>query len=203
MNAITFAALALAAGTAASAQPRDTVRIDAGPGSRVWIEGSSNVVDWQCQAQAFDARVELDTPQLRLEAGLGALRAVNITVAVRDLKCGNRKMERDLYSALEAADPAHPSFIIGRFQVMPDSVPGAITTRGSLSVAGVDQTVTVPISAERGADGSLRARGAVSLLMTDFGVKPPVGLFGLIRSHNKVTVRFDLLVPPRIIASDR
>jgi hypothetical protein len=35
--------------------------------------------------------------------------------------------------------------------------------------------------------------------MTDFGVKPPVGLFGLIRSKNEVTVKFELLIAPRVL----
>jgi hypothetical protein len=201
MNALAVAAAAIAIGnTASSAQPRDTVRIEIGSGSQVWIEGSSNVRDWRCKATAFDARVELE-PSRGGESELGsALRTIRVSVAVRDLKCGNRKMEHDLYAALRATDPAKPSYILGRFEVITDSTRGAdLATRGPLVVAGVERTVDVPVTTVRETDGAIRARGAVSMLMTDFGIKPPVGLFGLIRSRNEITVKFDLVVPARVV----
>jgi hypothetical protein len=40
----------------------------------------------------------------------------------------------------------------------------------------------------------MKASGAIPLLMTDFGITPPTGLFGLIRSRNEITVRFELMV---------
>lgn len=194
MNMTPLAALMLTVGSASSAQPPDTMRVDVGRGSTVWIEGSSNVVDWRCEATKVDAGAEV-VPLTRI-VDAASLRAIHIKVAVRDLKCGNRRMERDLYSALRASDPNTPAFIVGRFAILGDAVTGsALTTAGALTVAGVERSVSIPVSAERGADGVLRARGSVDLLMTDFGVKPPVGLLGLIRSRNEVRVRFDLLFP--------
>jgi polyisoprenoid-binding protein YceI len=201
MNAFVAAATAIAIGNAASgAQPRDTVRVEIGHGSQVWIEGSSNVVDWRCKATAFDARVEFE-PSADGDRNIGsALRTIRVSVAVRDLKCGNGRMERDLYAALRATDPERPAYILGRFDVIVDSSGGAdLATRGPLTVAGVERTVNVPVTTVRETDGAIRARGAVSMLMTDFGIKPPVGLFGLIRSRNEITVKFDLIVPARTI----
>jgi hypothetical protein len=200
MKSSTLAVLALmTSATASTAQLRDTVRIDIGRGSQVWIEGSSNVADWRCQAVAFEARVEVEPASSRDASPNSALKAIDIKVPVRDLKCGNRKMDHDLYAALKATDPAKPTFIFGRFDVVADSAQDAIGTRGALVVAGVERTVSVPVMTDR-VDGQVRARGAVSMLMTDFGIKPPVGLFGLIRSRNEITVKFDLVVPPRSVA---
>src|SRR4051812_12072632 len=144
---------------------------------RVWIEGSSNLAGWSCQAAKFEAHV--DSSQ------------VTVRVLARDLKCGNRRMDHDLYIALRATDPAAPSYIVALFDDVPPAGDGA---RGKLSVAGVEQPVTATISTVRMPDGSTRAQGSVPLRMTDFGVKPPVGLFGLIRSRNEVVVKFDLAV---------
>jgi hypothetical protein len=201
MNALTLATASLMLGNAASAQPRDTVRVDMGHGSQVWIEGSSNVTDWRCKAVAFDARVELQPVAERTDDLAAALRAINVSVAVRDLKCGNRKMEHDLYAALRANDPARPAYILGRFDVIADSTAGNnLATRGPLVVAGIERMVSVPVVTTREVDGTIRARGAVGMLMTDFGIKPPVGLFGLIRSRNEITVKFDLVVSSRTMA---
>jgi hypothetical protein len=182
------------AGATSAAQPRDTVRVDVGRASEVWIEGSSNVADWRCKATTFDARVELAHGASR-DTDIGsALRTINIKVAVRDLKCGNRKMDHDLYAALNANDPANPAWILGRFDVISDSAGRDIATRGPLIVSGIERTVDVPVSTDPVDGGAVRARGAVAMRMTDFGIKPPTGLFGLIRSRNEITVRFDLVV---------
>jgi hypothetical protein len=200
MNVLVLVTASLVIANVASAQPRDTVRVDVGHGSQVWIEGSSNVTDWRCKAMAFDARVEL-LPTSDREDITAALRAINVSVAVRDLKCGNRKMEHDLYAALRATDPTTPAYIRGRFDVIADSVNGNnLSTRGPLVVAGIERTVNVPVVTNLETDGAIRARGAVRMLMTDFGIKPPVGLFGLIRSRNEITVKFDLMVSSRTVA---
>src|SRR3954470_19050366 len=117
MDSLAFAAIALiVANTVSSAQPRarDTVRVDIGHGSQVWIEGSSNVADWRCRAVAFTAQVELTQDPTHEQDLAAALRTINVRVAVRDLKCGNRKMEHDLYAALNASDPSQSAYIHGR-----------------------------------------------------------------------------------------
>lgn len=204
MNSLAFVTIALVVnGTAAPAQPRDTVRVESGRTSQVWIEGSSNVADWRCRATTFDASIALAPTVANPDQAMATgLRSIDVRVSVRDLKCGNRKMEHDLYAALHATDPQSPAWILARFEVTGDHAGAdSIKTRGALTVAGVERAVAVPVTVGLGTDGVLRARGAVSLLMTDFGVKPPIGLFGLIRSRNEVTVRFDLALPARTMAS--
>jgi polyisoprenoid-binding protein YceI len=195
-------AMLFVAVAAASAQPRDTARIDVGAGSRVWIEGGSNVTDWSCRAATFDARVELDPLRIgRDDATIAErIRRVSIRLSARDLKCGNRKMEHDLYAALGSSDPAAPTYIIGMFDAVSGSARQSdVETAGTLSVAGVERESRLRVTTERLPDGTVRARGNIPLLMTDFGVKPPVGLFGLIRSKNEVTVKFELLIAPRVL----
>lgn len=185
--------------TTAAAQARDTVRVDTGHGSRVWIEGGSNVADWACRATTFDARVELDAAATRGESATEAIRRVSVKLSARDLKCGNRKMEHDLYAALKATDPANPSWIIAAFNTVGHPSADNVDTQGTLLVAGVEKYVETRITTERLADGTLKARGSVPLLMTDFGIKPPVGLFGLIRSKNEIVVKFELIIGVRAL----
>jgi polyisoprenoid-binding protein YceI len=175
---------------------RDAVRVDAREGSRVWIEGSSNVHDWSCRAEAFEASVDVDPK--REERNGTAIRRVNVRLNARDLKCGNRKMEHDLYATLRANDKANPSYIVADFQPVPGSTNA---TQGNVAVVGVERPVTIQINIERMPDGTMKASGAIPLLMTDFGITPPTGLFGLIRSRNEITVKFDLIVGPRGVAT--
>ncbi len=189
--------LAFLAVLAAPIPVHDTVRVDVGRASRVWIEGGSNVHNWSCTAAAFDARVDIAQADSQYVTAI-VIRRVSVKLSARDLKCGNRKMDHDLYEALKASDPANPSFVIAVFDAEPGTaVAGTVDTRGTLQVAGVERAVTTRIATERLADGTVRATGSVPLRMTDFGVKPPIGLFGLIRAKNDVVVKFDLVITPR------
>jgi hypothetical protein len=47
----------------------------------------------------------------------------------------------------------------------------------------------------------VKAEGELPLLMTDFGVKPPTALLGTLRTDNKITVKFSLLVGPQVLSA--
>ena len=179
-------------------QAPDRGRHDLHQDSKVWIEGGSNLGDWSCTATTVEARIEADPSAGRDESSLaGLIRRVSVKTAVHDLKCGNKRMEKDLYRALKADDPSVPSHIVGVFSASSGSKDSAaVETEGSITVAGVEKSVHVRIALERLADGTIKARGAVPLLMTNFGVTPPTGLFGLVRSHNEIVVKFELVISP-------
>lgn len=195
-------AMPLVGGAPATAtQATADERGDAHPESKLWIEGGSNVTDWSCKAAAFEARVDVDSSRaVDPESAVGAeqVRRISVEVAVRNLKCGNRRMENDLYRALKATDPSTPSNILGVFDALRPSgkKESYVDTEGTIVVAGVEKGVRLRVTMERLVDGTVVARGSVPLLMTDFGVTPPTGLFGLIRSHNQVVVKFEVVVSP-------
>ena len=194
----------------AAAQPTPTERRDARPEGRLWIEGGSNVTDWSCKASTFEAQVDVDSsraPDPESAVGAEQVKRISVKVAVRNLKCGNRRMENDLYRALKAADPSTPSNILGVFRALrpADRKESHVDTEGTIIVAGVEKGVRLRVTMDRLVDGTVIARGSVPLLMTDFGVTPPTGLFGLIRSDNEIVVKFEVVVSPLtgLIAANR
>jgi hypothetical protein len=66
--------------------------------------------------------------------------------------------------------------------------------QGTLRIAGRERVVRVPVEVQQQRDGSLRAQGALPILMTDYGITPPKALFGVLRTENRIVVKFDLLV---------
>ena len=197
--------IALAAAPAA-AQGAGNVRIAVRPDSRLWIEGGANVGSWSCSARQFEALVLVDTGYHRDRGTLSALHAnlreVEVRVRVRALTCGNPVMDGDLYGALKAKGKNDSSIIVGRFDVAQPAAGDAavLRTAGSLTVVGVERSVAMDITLDRLADGTLRTRGSVPMKMTDFGIRPPTAMLGLVKTRNELTVRFELLVDPRILA---
>ena len=163
--------------------------------SRLWIEGSSNVREWSCEATALDASVDLDVARDEGD-GISGLRRVQVSVPVNALTCGRGQMDRIMYKALRAdADPSC-RYIVGSFDVVSTDSDGdySLRTLGSLRVAGRRNAVQLDVDVEQLPDGTLRAQGSLPILMTDYGITPPTALLGLVRTGNRIVVKFDLYV---------
>lgn len=173
-------------------------RLAARPDSRLWLEGTSNIRSWSCRATSLDASI--DVSSLASVADPAAIashvKRVTIKLPVGNLKCGNGRMDRNMYRALKAADDPQTSFISGSFSAIPSREHHASTLRtaGTLTVAGENHMLDVEVRTYHMEDGTLIAEGSVPVNMSDFGIVPPTALFGAIRTGNRVTVRFELRV---------
>jgi len=190
--------------TVAGSLHAQSVRLAVGPESKLWIEGGSNLHDWSCKASSIEAAIEVDESFVKTTTvGSTSLKRVQVKVPVRNLKCGNGKMDNNLYKALKADDAPEISYILATFDVVPGAEKDSFTVKavGALTVAGTEKTVNMDVTAARLPDGGVRAEGALALLMTDFGVKPPTALLGTLRTDNKITVKFSLLVGPQTLSA--
>lgn len=180
---------------------RLTVRDD----SKLWLEGSSNVRDWRCDATTLDASVELDDYRARMSepVTVDRLRHVQVRVPARALTCGRSQMDRIMYKALHVDGEPNCRQIVGRFDVVGrNNGEHELVMQGTLRVAGRERAVRLPIDVERARDGTLHARGALPILMTDYGITPPSAFFGVLRTENRIVVKFDLVIDePATLAS--
>ena len=114
--------LVLAATSVAGAQA--TARLAVAPTSKLWIEGTSNVHDWKCEATTIDAAIDIDALAAQLATALPkALKKVVVKVPVKSLKCGHGKMDDNMYKALKADENPEISFIMSSFETLPAESP--------------------------------------------------------------------------------
>ena len=169
--------------------------------SRLWLEGSSNVRDWRCETTSLDASIDID------EAGASPVprvRHVQVRVPAHTLTCGRSQMDNIMYKALHVDDAPECRQIVGHFEVVPDGddTNRSLVMQGTLRIAGRERVVRVPVAVQEQRDGSVRAQGALPILMTDYGITPPTALFGVLRTENRIVVKFDLRVDrPATVAS--
>lgn len=176
----------------------DTTRLVSSAPSRLVLEGSSNVAAWRCSGTTLEGRMDVAAPLDRIDSVMTGVEDFRLTVPVSTLRCGNRQMERDMYRALRS--DAHPAIefefaeLVGA--VRRDATAGRWRARinGVLALAGARRAVSIEVEAERvGADRFvLRAR--LPLRMTDFRITPPTAFFGMIKAHDDLIVRFDLVL---------
>jgi len=184
--------LLLCSAQVAGSQPRVTLAGE----SRLWIEGSSSVNTFVCVAGAVDGAGSFSAQR---PAGAHVAEA-ELLVPVRGFDCGKARMNKDFVAALKVE--AHPQirFRLNEAELTAsanDAGWGHLRVTGRLTIAGTERTVTMHVKGQRSADGTYRATGELPLLMSDFGIDPPTALFGLIKAHDPITVRFDLVAIPQ------
>jgi hypothetical protein len=185
---------------APAAGSQGTTRIGVSVDSRLWIEGASNLNHWSCRARTLDAAVYVDSGARELGDIERHLRKVTVTVPVAALTCGHAPMDKSLRAALKADEGPATENIVATLDVLAgdDSASHTVHTAGSLMLAGRKNTVTVDIDASIDS-GALEARGELPILLSDYGIVPPTGLFGAIRCADRVVVKFALTVVPTVV----
>lgn len=184
-------AAALLAPAGLGAQQANRLQLE--PGSRVFVDGTSNKNDWTVTAQELTGWVELAAGSDALAVSGGGLR-----VSARRLVSEHGViMDRLMQNALKSGTHPEIGYELDSAAVSAAG-PGryAIVARGRLTLAGVTREIEVNALGERLADGRLRFTGSHPLLMSEYGMTPPVAMFGALRTGNRVVVRFDLLVKP-------
>lgn len=196
------AALTASIGVQVTAQTKMSLQ----PDSKVTLAGSSNVHDWSCSSAAFQATIELDSNyRTRPLTDLPKLiTKVVVNIPVTSLKCGHGKMDDNMYKALRAEEFPEIRFELSTYEMTKElTTQDSFAARavGELSVAGKTNRVEIPITALRKAGGSMRGEGTLKMLMTDFGIKPPIALLGTLRTKNEIEVKFQVLLDRSVVVA--
>lgn len=149
--------------------------------SQLVLEGSSNLAPWRCRSTI----VQIEDANLA---------QFHLRVPVTAFRCGNAKMERDMYRSLRAE--TYPSIEFRLTDVIGEvrEAGGRYSVEGTLSLAGATRQVRLDIEAQRIAPDRYRLRARLPLRMTDFRITPPTAMFGVIKARDELSVRFDVVV---------
>ena len=127
----------------------------------------------------------------------GGLEAFDVTIPVMTLSSPDPGVDKYLRETLRVED--YPEIRFRLHAVMSggrDAVTGVpLRADGTLTIAGVERAVTLNINAIR-AGSYLMVDATTDLLMTDFGVQPPKGILGVLRTDPAIRVRCYLVVTP-------
>lgn len=198
----TLTSLALVALAGSIGRAQSPVRLAVSPDSKLSIEGTSNLHGWECKASTIDAIVTAD-PEFKDAVDFPKLlKTVQVKIPVTSLKCGHGGMDKNLYKALKSDAEPQIRYSLGSVEaVKSEGSSYTLSTVGTLEIAGKENTVKIDVTASRLANGTVKAVGSVPVLMTEYGIQPPTAMFGTLKTGDKVTVQFELLVSPQTIVA--
>lgn len=192
-RALTLLALPALLFTAANAQA-PTYRLSTS--SKLWVEGTSTVRSFRCEATKIDGQIQADASLTGLQQLEKAVSAVEIKVPTRALACGNSTMDGHMYKALKAEAAPTIRFKLASHSVAPAAQSAKVTMKGDLTIAGKTQPITLEGTATPEPGGAVRVKGTEMIKMTEYGVKPPTLMMGTMKVGDEVKVGFDVLLNP-------
>ena len=181
---------------ALAAAPRRDAALDLQPESRLWVSGTSTVRSFQCQASAFDAKVESSGADAVADvlAGEKAVSTIEVTVPAEKLDCRNGTMNEHMRKALKAKEFPTVVFRATSYDLARGTESVGVTLNGTLTLGGVEKPITVNAQAKPGTDGTLVVSGTREVRMTEFGLKPPSLMLGTMKVDEKITVGFEVVL---------
>ncbi len=164
-------------------------------GGALEISGTSTVRDWRCRETAIGS-VPAPPAGAATAPQADGLGGVTLTFPVSAIDCGDSGMNGQLRSALKAKQYPTIAFGLPASEVARALNAGPVPVRvnGQLTIAGETRPVQTEVTVTRTPGQELQVRGEQSLKMTDFGVKPPVLMLGLLKVRDLVHVAFDVVV---------
>jgi len=182
-------------------------------GSSVRVTGTSNLHDWEVEGQEIDGEISVSVPISMIDevdsvaelVKAGATVEARVTVQVRSLASGKRRMDRLMHKALGAARHVGILYRLRGATISEAPSSGssafAVATEGDLTIAGVTRSATMEVRVETQRDNQLIISGWLPVLMSDFGVDPPKAMLGALRTGDAVEVFFRWVAKPTFSAA--
>lgn len=194
--------------------PAEMTRFDAKPGSKVRIEGTSSVHDWQVEGRIIGGYLEVGPlfpvePEQSVQPGkIDANAEVfipvrSMTSVEKDGKPYSSSMDDIMYEKLKEPSNKrilyHLTELVLKEPAKSKDTPYVFDSKGELVVAGVTNTISMPVSITPLGDKKLKITGNAAVKMTSFKIDPPAPkiALGLIKTGDDVKLSIEWIVAQR------
>ena len=191
----------------------DLTRLSARSGSKMRMEGTSSVHDWQVESKLIGGFIEAgknfpSEPGQEVKAGPVEARA-EAFVTVRSLQSLNKDgshysdgMDEVMWDKLKMKDHARIIFQLNELVLKEAAkvkgAPYVFEAKGRLAMAGVTNTISMPVNVLPLGEKKLKITGTTTIKMTAFGIDPPAPkiALGAIKTGDEVKLIFEWMVGP-------
>ena len=197
-----FSIAVLAVAVTAPARAQETTKLQLEPGTELSISGTSTVHAFTCKTNRIDATLIVDRGYTKdLTKIARPIVSVRVEIPAKSLDCGNGKMNDNMYGTLKAKDNPTITYVMSGYDLENATATGfAAKTHGTLTIAGKEKVISMTVKADRVEDTKASAKGEQSILLTDFGIKPPSFMLGALKVGNEIKIKFNLKAGPAVMA---
>lgn len=200
-----------------SVQAADLSRYNAKPGNlKIRIEGTSTIHDWQVEGSIIGGYIEVgpefpaepgqDVKPGKVEAhGEAKIPVRSLFSIEKDGKKYSDRMDEVMYEHMRAKQNPWIVYTIEDLALKEPAkskdAPYVFEAKGKLAVAGVTNSITMPVNITPLGEKKIKIVGNTALKMTDFKVEPPNPLGLGIKTGDDVKLIFEWVVAQKPAAS--
>ena len=146
------------------------------------IKGTSTLHDWESIVEEFTVKADIE----KEGDSIISISIIVMIATVKSIKSGKGIMDNKTYAALKEEE--FPSIIFkGPSEKMEEK---SLTVNGDLTIAGVTKQISLVTNfTTHGHEISFI--GSIDLLMSDYGITPPVALLGTLKTGDQITLEFE------------
>jgi len=187
-----FSAMLLVCALASQATcAQTTYRIKESKDIDMKLSGTSTLHKWTMDAKTFTGQGEFE---LGKNETLQGLHSMTFALNVKDLKSGDKGLDKNAYKALKATEFKDILYKLSSATVGQETNGKyLVKTKGDLTIAGVTHVVDMNVYFIINKDGTISCSGSEKLKMTDYQVKPPSFMLGAMKTGDDITLDFRII----------
>jgi polyisoprenoid-binding protein YceI len=203
--------------TAVAAQA-GTIMLAARSGSKMRMEGTSNIHDWQVESPLILGAIQVSdnfptepgqavSPGKLEVKGEAYVKVSSMKSVKKDGTPYEDKMDEVMAEHLKAKENPkimfHPTELTLKETAKSKDAPYLFEAKGDLVVAGFTNNISMPVNVLPlgDKDKKIKISGTTTLKMTDYKVEPPSPVFLPIHTGDEVKIIFDWMVAPKTAAA--
>ena len=191
-------------------------KFSARSGSKMRMEGTSNIHDWQVESPLILGYLDVG-PNFPVEPGQPATPGkvdakAEARVRIRSLKSMEKdgkpysdKMDEVMDEKMKMAEFPEVVFRLTELTLKEPAkskdASYVFEAKGDLAVAGVTNSITMPVNVLPLGEKKLKISGSTTVKMSDFKIQPPQPLGLFIKTGDEVKLIFDWMLGPQKPAS--
>jgi polyisoprenoid-binding protein YceI len=155
------------------------------PKFNLTIAGTTNVHDYETKVTQMNGEIVLN--------GTNQVKTLVVNIPVKSIKSKEKLMDTKTYEAFNAEK--HPNITFKMTELQSLQINGAdvtVAVAGNLTMNGTTKKVTLKSSGKALKSGVYQFKGAVALKMTDFNMKPPTAMMGMMKVGDGITLKYDV-----------
>ena len=163
--------------------------------SSMTILGTTNVHNFESKVTQISGELVMNSAK--------KVESLSLLIPVKSIKSKEKLMDTKTYEAFVADKNPNISFKLTEATSL--KVTGKdidVTITGNLTMAGTTRKISFKTIGKNTATGVYQFKGSVPLKMTDFKMKPPTAMMGMMKVGDAITLKFDVFIEgsPEIVA---
>lgn len=160
-------------------------------GVHLKLKGTSTLHDWEMVSNYATGEAQFIT-RSGSPSELTSLKSLSFVVKVKDLQSDNKGLNNNAYTALKSDEYKDIHYKLSSSTLVPEKGGYLLKTKGKLTIAGITKDIVMDVHSVINANGTITCKGSYNLKMTDYQVKPPSFMMGMMKTGDVATVDFTI-----------